>query len=282
MATAPTAAQTDALGAIKTMLDKYGLPASLATWAWGEITKGKSFDEIGLDLQQTPEFNTRFPAIELQRKAGVNPVSPGDYVTYENHTRAMLHFYGIPQGIYDTPAAFTKLLVGQVSPSELDTRLGEANAAISNYSPDAMNELKTLYGVSQGGILAYALDPALAEPVLARQFAAAKIAGISDTTGYGALGQANAEMLAKQGLTDTQAQQGLGQLAGEKELFTGLPGQGEADISQQTQLGAEFGGNATDQETILARQRQRTATFGGSSNVATTSTGAVGLSTNQA
>jgi len=89
-------------------------------------------------------------------------------------------------------------------------------------------------------------------------------------------------MLAKQGLTDTQAQQGLGQLAGEKELFTGLPGQGEADISQQTQLGAEFGGNATDQETILARQRQRTATFGGSSNVATTSTGAVGLSTNQA
>lgn len=247
-----------------------------ADFAWNEHLKGVPPSQILVDIRGTDLYKQRFPGMDELRKQGMG-WNEATYIAYENHARDTLHFYGIPKGVFDSPQDLAKLMVGGVSPTEFDSRLKEAAAAINEYSPEAMTELKRLYGVDSGGILAYALDPSKAEPVLAQQFAAAKIAGISDTTGYGALSQSDAEALAKQGVTDAQAQQGLSQLAGEKELFTGLPGQNEEDISQQTQLGAEFSGNAADQQAILARQRQRQATFQGGGQVATTGQGAAGL-----
>lgn len=247
-----------------------------ADFAWQEHLKGVPAAQIMVDIRGTDLYKQRFPGMDELRQKGLG-WNEASYIAYEKTAKDALHFYGIPDGVFDSPQDISKLMLGNVSTVEFESRVKDAAAAINNYSPDAMNELQRLYGIDQGGILAYAMDPAKAEPVLAQQFAAAKIAGIADTTGFGQLSQDQAEMLAKQGVTDTQAQTGLNQLASQKELTTGLIGQNENDISVNTQLGAEFSGNAADQAEIAARQRSRQATFAGSSNVATTNQGVVGL-----
>lgn len=281
-ATTSTTSTTDDPGArlqLQQDLASVGL-GDWADFAWGEHLKGVPAAQILFDIRSTDLYKAKFPGMDELRKQGEG-WNEATYIAYENHAKDVLHFYGIPAGVFDSPTDLSKLMIGGVSAKEFDERLGEAAAGINDYSPEAKAELSRLYGISEGGILAYALDPTKAQPVLARQFAAAKIAGYSDTTGYGQLTQDQAETLARQGVTDTQAQQGLSQLAGEKELFGGLPGQNEADISHQTQLGAEFSGNATDQQAILARKQQRVAQFQGGGQVATTSAGVSGLSTAQ-
>lgn len=256
-------------------LNQVGL-GDWADFAWTEHLKGVPAAQILVDIRGTDLYKQKFPGMDELRKQGVG-WNEANYITYVKTARDALHFYGIPQGVFDTPQDLSKLMVGGVSTTEFETRIKEAAAAINTYSPEAKAELKRLYGVDEGGIIAYAMDPAKAEPILAQQFAAAKIAGISDTTGFGQLTQTQAEMLAKQGVTADQAQQGLGRLASESELTHGLIGQNEKDISVDTQLGAEFSGNATDQAALLARQRSRQAQFAGSSNVVTTNQGVVGL-----
>lgn len=282
MATTPGTSANDvsAIAGIHAWLDPLGL-GEWADYAWKESLKGVPVGQIMLDIRKTPQYAIRFPGLDQLRKQGEN-WDEATYIQYENHAKDTLHFYGIPTGVFDSPQDLSKLMLGNVSTNELDKRVGDAAAALNDYSPEAMGELQQMYGIGRGGVLAYALDPKKAEPILARQFAASKIAGFGDSTGFGQIGKSDAELLAQQGVTDSQAMQGLDRLASEKELFSGLPGQGEGDISQQQQLGAEFSGNAADQAAILARQRSRLAQFGGSSQIATTNQGAVGLSTNQA
>ena len=267
----------DAKLQLEQSLDQVGLGA-WADFAWAEHLKGVSPAQILIDIRGTDLYKQKFPGLDVLRKQGEG-WNEATYIAYENHAKDTLHFYGIPAGVFDSPQDLSKLMIGGVSATEFDARLKEAATALNTYSPEAMSELKTLYGVDQGGILAYALDPAKAEPVLAQQFAAAQIAGVGVSTGYGQIDRTDAETLAKQGLSADQAQQGFTQLGNEAQLFTGLPGQNEQDITQTAQLGAEFGGNVTDQQAIVNRQRQRIAQFGGGGQTATTAGGAVGLTT---
>lgn len=272
----PTDTSLGAQQTLKNTLDSVGL-GDWADFAWGEYLKGVPAAQILVDIRQTPLYQQKFPGMDTLRKQGLG-WNEASYIAYTKTAKDVLHNYGIPSGVFDNPQDLSKLMIGGVSTTELEQRVKDASNAIDNYSPEAVSELQRLYGIGKGGIIAYALDPAKAEPILAQQFQAAKIAGYADTTGYGQLSSDQAETLAKQGLTDAQAQQGLGQLASEKELFTSLPGQNEAAISTDAQLGAEFGSNAADQAAIANRQRQRLAQFAGGGGAATTSQGVVGLS----
>jgi hypothetical protein len=272
-----TTAQTDAFGTLKAQLAQYGL-SSLSTFVYNEIVAGRSSDEVLRDLRGTPEFQQRFPAIADREKKGLPALSPGEYVSTEKALYEQMRAAGLPTGFYDSTEDFHNLIAADVSPAELNARISAAKDATYNIPAEVANHLYSQFGLTQGsGALAsYFLDPDRALPLLQRQFEAAKIGGAADRVGYG-LSDPQAAQLAQQGITEQQAQQGFAGLAHDRQLFGALPGQGEQTITQQQQLGAAFGQDASAQDAIDQRRRSRQAQFADGGEFAATQRGVSGL-----
>ena len=273
-----TQAQQDAMSVIQTMLDSYGL-GSLASWAWTELTSGKSVDQITFDLRQTPTYQQSiFGQTNKARQAGGLPVmTEAEILAYKTQASQMYSEAGLPKNFYSTDAQLAAFMGQDISMSELTKRVQDGYEQAAQAPPEIRQALTDLYGVDQGHLAAFFLDPTAALPLIQQRFRAAQISGVAAITGYGELTQTPAEQLAQMGVTQQQAQSGFTQLGGEQQLFGALPGTQEAEIGQQVQLGAEFMGNAADQLTIEQRAAQRKAAFQGGGQYAQTTKGIAGV-----
>lgn len=274
-----SADQNNAYADLQASLQQYGLQ-SLASWAWNEIVNGATESQVVLDLYNQPAFKTRFPAIFTRQEQGLPPISPGDYVSYENQATQMFEAAGLPKGFWDSPSDFTNLISNDVSTTELQARLNLATQAAYQVPDSVRTVLQRDYGIGTGGLAAHFLDPTQAEPALAQQFLAAQIGGAGIQTGYGT-DKATDEQLAADGVTAAAAQQGFTQLGTESQLFKGLPGQGESDISQADQVAAEFEGNVASQQAITARTQSRQAQFAASGSYQSSAAGFGGIGSAQ-
>jgi hypothetical protein len=272
---ATTQADRDALALIKSTLLMYGLPESLADWAWSEIVSGKGNSEILLDLRNRPEFKAEFPEIDELARKNLTPMSPGDIVAYRQRAREMMRAAGLPEGFYDSKDDFSKFIANGVSASELANRIQAAQNAAYN-APAEVRDTLAEWGLGHGDLTAFWLDPDKAQPMLERKYAAAQIAGAGKRTGYGSLDEATATDLAQIGVTADQAQAGFDTLASSRELFTPLDG-GEDAITKDEQLAATFRGNAAAQERISRRAAKRRAVFAAGGGFAEGNRGVVGL-----
>jgi hypothetical protein len=260
------APDTGAKGILQAALDQYGL-GSLADWAWAKFQAGESVDTIlSFDLPQTTEFKTAFPEYDILAKRG-QAMTPGQIVQYRTSIQQLGQQYGIPPSV-DLTKLSSDLLLGNVSPSEAQARFSAAQTDILTQRPDVLAEANRIYGVTPGDLLAAYVAPAESLPLLQRKVQAAALGVTSEQAGYGQLGGATLEDLAARGVTPNQAQTGFGHLASEQQLFNPLD-RGEQAIGQNTQLGAEFAGNATDIQAIQQRARRREAEFQGGENFAT-------------
>lgn len=266
---------------LQNFLDQYGL-GGLGAWAWTKMLNGESLDQIKLEMRDTPEFKARFPAMEQLAKQG-RAISVDQYMAVEDSYRDVMHSYGLPGGFYDSPDDFAKFMIGNVSPSELNDRVKQYSGAVLG-DQQTLTEMERLYGTvghsgnPAGDLLAHYLDPNVAAPLLGEQLQAAQFAGAAAKSGFGQVSKAQAEQFgAQQDISAQEAQQGFGALVHNRELFQALPGQGEQQISTDTQLGAAFGGSATSQEQIEKRRRERLAAAGGGGGFSATRQGSVGL-----
>lgn len=276
-----TADQQNALAYIQTVLDQYGL-GGLSQWAWQEIVSGKSESQVLLDMQQTPEFKAAFPEIQQRLDAGLPAISPADVINYRTQARQIMQAAGLPADFYDQPSDFSPFIVGDMSLQELSDRVNLAKTAAYEVPQTVRDHLANYYGLDEGHLAAAFLDPTRAEPVLARQFAAAQAGGAAATTGFGDITRSQAENLADLGVTASQAQSGFSQLAHMRQLMNPLPGENTTGISPDQQMQAEFGGNAAQQDRILAEQRRRLAPFAGGGSFAQGQSGtSVGSATGQ-
>jgi hypothetical protein len=289
--TAPTTATTtdtssSAFDLVKNALAQYGLE-SLASWAWDAWTHGTSEAELWLQIRDRPEYKARFPGMDELRKQG-SAITESNYIQTENTYKEVMHSYGLPKGFYDSPDDFGALISGHVSPTELRDRV-QVYSQVALGDSETLNQLRTLYadqGIprnAESDLLAYYLDPNKAAPILQQQFASAQFASAAAKSGYGQLSKDQAEEFgAKAGTSQQGAQQGFGALVQSRELFGALPGQGETDINQQTQLGAAFGGDALAQQQIEKRRSERKAAGSGGGGFSQSRTGAAtGLTSTQ-
>lgn len=272
-----TDAQKSAVAEVDAFLGQYGL-SGLGQWAWTKVLNGESISQIMLELHDTPEYKERFPAMGALAANG-QAMSEQQYMALEQSYRDIFHSYGLPAGFYDQPADFAKFMVGNVSPAELQSRVQAYTTAV-NGDTETLNQLGRLYGEvghgnnPQGDLLAHYLDPNAAAPLLAQQLASAQFASAGVRSGFGQLTAAQAEQYgARAGTSVQQAEQGFGALVHGRELMHSLPGEGQTDISLQTQLGAEFGGSATDQEALARRAELRVAEGSGGGGFARTRKG---------
>jgi hypothetical protein len=279
--TSGTATQKDAMAILQSVFQQYGFStadqSALATWAWGLITQGYDATAIETQLYQTPQFKSRFPGIFARQSAGLPPISPGDYVSYENQMAQYANQFGIPQNFVKQ---YTDTWIGgDTSAAEAGQRMQDYSQAAYASNPAILQQLDQLYGVTQGELMAFFADPVNALPIITKRWQASQIAGQAQISGYNQLSQRQAEILQQQGVTAGQAQQGFQQLGMERQLFGTLPGQEGQGISQDQQLGAQFLGDAQAARLIELTRQQRLAAFQGGGQYAGGTRGLTGLGT---
>lgn len=261
--------QKDALAALNSLFTSYGI-GSLAPKITEFLQNGYSADTIGLLLRETPEYKKRFAANDARLKKGLPVLSPAEYLATETAYRQVMRAAGLPPGFYDKPDDFQKFLEADVSPTEIQSRVTEA----SNFVNSATQEQKALFSqwYTKGDMIAFALDPARAEPLVGKSFQAAKIGGEAATQGLG-IDKTMAQDIAARGITGEQASQGFSVIAGtigNDQKLAALSG----DTITQYDAMREVFFNASDvtkkRDKLASQERGR---FGGSSAVGGSSLG---------
>jgi hypothetical protein len=263
--------QRNAYAAIQDMLREFGLEA-LAPKILGYVKQGFDTNTIGYELQQTQEWKTRFAANEVRKTKGLPVLTPQEYIATERSYRQIMSAAGLPVGFYDSTDDFRSFLERDISPTEVQSRVNDARAFIDRADPAAMAEFRRFY--TTGDMVAFALDPERAAPVVGRAFNAATIAGESLNQGIG-IKKTEAEALANMGIDAEQAQRGFSMIAGEEHNAAKLAAIEGQQLTVQDLIDETFRADsaaATKRRKLGANEQGR---FGGSSGV-----GAGSLSSN--
>lgn len=253
---------------------RYGLGA-LVEPLKGFITEGLSPAEFTIKLRGTEAYKKRFAANQGRITKGLRALSEAEYIELEDGYQNIMRQYGLPESYYargemGRQEGFEKFIAGDVSATELEDRIGTAYNRVINANPEVSQALKQFYpDITNGDILAYALDPDKALTNIKRKVTAAEIGAGAIQAGL-ATGLSRAEELQRYGVTKETAQEGFGIIASGLERGRQL-----SQIYQQpeyTQTTAEteiFKLPAAEQ---ARRQRRKlgqleTATFSGTTGV---------------
>lgn len=245
----------DAFMALNSLFKQYGL-GSLASKIYDYVKNGYGADTISILLQDTPEYKKRFAANEARLKAGMSVLSPAEYISVENSYRQIMRQSGLPEGFYDNVNDFTGWLAGDMSPTELQSRVDLATQATALANPAYKAALKQM-GLSDGELTAYFLDQKKALPYLQKSAATAAIGAEALQRGLG-FDQQYAEELATAGISRDQAAQGYAKIADEfSDLGTLGQVYGGGWTQRQAEEDAFVGGTGASQqrERLINRER---------------------------
>lgn len=208
--------QRDAYLAITNLFKTYGLE-SLSSKIFDYVKNGYSADTISILLQETPEYKKRFAGNEARRKAGLNVLSPGEYISVENSYRQIMKQAGLPIGFYDSTEDFAGFIGNDLSPTELKERADLAVQATALAAPEYKQALRQM-GISDSEMTAYWINQQKSLPFLQKTAATAAI-GAEALQHKLAFDKKFAENLATQGVTSQEAAEGYARIAQE---FGGL------------------------------------------------------------
>jgi hypothetical protein len=255
------------------------------------LMKATSISQMPEALRNTKAYMTRFSANDARIKAGLKSLSPAAYLALEDQYQNVMREYGLPAsyytpGLYGKQEGFEKLIASDISNTELEDRIITAQERVIRGAPQITQALKEFYPeITNGDILAYALDPANAIKNIQRKVTAAEIGGaaLSQTDAMGkpilTTSLARAEELQRYGVDKAAATEGYStigsglqrgsqlasiygespytQATAESEVFK-LTGQDEARKQRQKVTGLEkaaFGGQTGLTSGALARDR---------------------------
>ena len=252
-------------------------------WTGKQIGPGDGPDEIGIALRDNETFQARFPANKALKDAGKPQYSVTNYLRLENDFKTVLQDSGLPPGFYDDPSDFQAWIAGGTSVDEVRDRAQLGYQAVRQAPKQVVAEFQRLYGVTEGELAAYFIDPTRMRPTFdryeaERQARSAQIAAQATTQASMTVSQQQAEDLARAGVTQEQAQAGFTTLGDTQELFTAMTA-GEEQITQQEQISGTFNTNAEARQKIAARRRGRQAAFEAGGGFTGNQEGTTGLRT---
>ena len=282
----------DARSSMNTVLATYGL-SDLADFVYNEIIVKETVninnpDAIIFAIREQPAYQKRFSANKERVKNGFDELDPASYIALEDQYRATLSANGMPVSFYDSKDDFDAMIGGSVSPAELQSRVQEGYRAVQDADPEVKRQMRELYGVAEGDLAAYFIDPNRMKPLLVaadykRQAEAAKIAARASESAGIQLTGGLAEDLARRGVTEGQAQAGFTEIGKLGELTTQLSG--ETALSQEQIIGQQFGTDTAAAQELEKRKRRRVGEFAGGGSFARTqgeTSGATRLSVGKA
>lgn len=266
----------DARDVIRRVLTQYKLE-SLTDVIWNKYA-GQEVDisdEAALvySIREEDAYKKRFAANQARMEKGLSELLPSSYLELEDAYRRVLANNGMPSGFYDSEDDFTQFIANDISVQELQNRIQQGYRLVADADPEVRRKMEELYGVSEGELAAYFIDPNRARPLLVaadyqRQARAAQIAARAQEQAGISLGGGLAEDLARRGITEEQALAGFGEIGALGELRQRFAG--EEDITEQGIVGARFGIDVQAAEQLERRKRLRTSAFAGGGSFART------------
>lgn len=277
----PSVSQQNAFDEIREVIRRYGLPETLADWAWQQIIGGRTATQVALDLYDRPEFQQRFPGIAARQQAGLAPISPAEYIAYEQAAGQILRMAGLPQGFYDSTEDFTRFIANDLSVAELSQRVSdEGFGAVANAPQEVRDWFADAFGAQGDAMLAaYFLDPDKATPILKRHAQMAEIGGRVRIGGGLSIGMNRANELAAAGISGSVAQQAAADVRAREGLFTETVTEFEDFTLENEGLDATLGLSGKAQAAVRRRTLNRQAAFSGGGGAAAGQTGVAGLGT---
>lgn len=272
----------DAKETLASYLRPFGLEAQDvidATWQFVQDNPGLADNEnmIINSARNTTTYKNRFAGNAARVAKGLPELSPSSYIQYEEAYRQALRSSGMPIGFYDSQQDFANFIGNDTDPNEIKDRISQGYKAVTQADPQIVAEMKRLYMVDDASLAAFFIDPEKSKDIVLRQAQAAQLAAEAQNQAQMQLDRQQAELLAQQGVTTTDARQKFGSLEASKELFNTMAG--ETEITQQEQVAGVFGTSAAAAQRIATRQRKRKAAFEEGGGLSETQQGVTGLRT---
>lgn len=274
------AAKAEAERSARATIDKlaadYGLDPGFVERMWTNWLTNNDMNLIYSEMVKDPAYKARFPGMDSLREKG-RIISEAQYIAQESQIKGVMSFYSLPPGFYDDPSDYAAFISGEVSAKEIEDRVMMAAQASSQASPEVRSELQRIYGLTDGDILAFFLDPTKELEIAQKRFTAGQISGAAVASGFGGLSQAEAEGLGLGGrnLTAEQAQRGFAEVQMMEPLFSETAEEAD-DLGRDEQLGLAANDTTTRRQ-VDRRQRSRAARFEGGGGAAQMGQGRSGL-----
>ena len=265
------------------LLRDYGLD-SLADDLWGWITEGVDTQpELVQRIRETPEFAQRFPAIKAREDAGLPPISPAQYVQYEQQLGAIFEQTGLSPFMEKDDV--DRMLARNVNAVSVAQRVGEAFSRATQQSPEVLGAFEDLFGVhGRAALAAYWLDKDGALGRLGaglerieREVSTAEVAGAGRMLGFD-IGREQATRLSEFGFDFGSSQEGFRRASQMRPLSVETISERD-DLTEEDIVEAGFQTDLETLDKLERRRRSRLAAFEGGGGAATTQRGVVGLGT---
>jgi len=243
---------------------------ALADWAIKSSADGYTEEYIYLEMRNQPAYKQRFPAMQSFINDRI-PFTEAEYMEYEQAAQALDQRYGLPDNmIYNS---VTDLLTNRVDAEELSDRAAMAGAAAIQAPEDFKTTMRNYYGIDEGGLAAYFLDPDNVLDSLKKQSAASLSGTIAGRQGIANLPKDLAEDLYDRGVREeSQMVEGFSQANQLRGLSSG-----KANTASQEQLIRGAFGDSAAQEAVAKVQRIRRASNRGGGGYVGGESGASGL-----
>ena len=238
----------NAIAVIRGLATDYGL-TSLYDKMVGFITDGYNAEAIMSLIRDTSEYKTRFPAMAALMGKG-RAITENDYINYERNAAQLEQMYGLPKGMVLNNV--TALLTNEVSGDELRDRVVLSSAASVSAPQQLKDSLRNFYGIDSGGLAGYFLDPAIATPILEKQFATAVIGSEALRQDVN-LGLDIASNLQEMGVSQDQAREGFSNVKQSESLTRG---RGDT-VNNRELIKGTFGQEEDAQKVDRARQSRK-------------------------
>lgn len=174
---------------------------------------GVSDEQFTTSLRGSAKYLNRFSANAKRITAGLKPLDEATYLALEDKYQAVMRNYGLPdtyytKGAFGKQEGFEKFIAADVSATELEDRIMTAQTRVINANPQVSQALKQFYpDITNGDILAYALDTKNATKEIQRKVTAAEIGGAAIQSGL-TTNLARAEELRGYGVDKESATEG--------------------------------------------------------------------------
>ena len=204
-------------------IDSQGRPGG---WLWQQLQSGvDSPEELRIRLEQTDVFRDRFGVIQEQQKRAargepVYVMSPAEVIEYERSVRQMMSAAGLPGTFYDEPKDFHKLILNDMSPTEVQQRITQAYDYVLSAPPEVRAAFRDYYGVAQGdaALATWALDPDRTVRDVTRATRTAYASGMGTRFDVD-MNRRTAERIADLPMTEAGITEGLRQVASLGNVF---------------------------------------------------------------
>jgi len=271
----------NAFDVVKQVVTAYGLDISLADEIWGGMKEARSPEGLAFEIRQTDAYAARFPGMQMRKDLKLPAITEAVYLQLERDYREIFRAAALPDHFSDGPEDFAKLIAGDVSPAEVQTRVSLAEQALDTANQDTVLQLVDFYGLTRGDLVSYYLNPEAAVEVFGerislqeetRRMGTARLSAAAGRTLGTGLSKATAEQAQRQGVAAADLSSALAQRAGLTADLIGSEG-----VTADVLVAGDLLGQAQERARIRRSAGGRSAAFARGGGALTTGAGAIGL-----